>query len=103
MARQARVVVPGAAHHVTQRGNYQQDIFFSEDDRRIYLRYLRESADRYDLSILAYCLMTNHIHLVAVPAREESLSKALARAHLLYAQHVHRLHQRVGHLWQSRF
>jgi len=103
MARQARIVLPGVAHHVTQRGNNRQDIFFVEEDYRVYLGYLKESAERYELAVSAYCLMTNHIHLVATPAREESLSKALGRTHLMYAQYVHNLHGRVGHFWQSRF
>jgi putative transposase len=103
MARQARIVVPGAAHHVTQRGNNRQDIFFVDGDRRVYLCYLRESAVKYGLGVSAYCLMTNHVHLVVIPEREESLAKALGRAHLMYAQYVHRLHGRLGHFWQSRF
>jgi len=103
MARQARIVVPGVAHHVTQRGNYQQDVFYSDGDYSEYLTLLSESADRYDLAVSAYCLMPNHVHLIATPAREESLAKALGRTHLMYAQHVHRRHGRLGHLWQSRF
>ncbi len=103
MARQARVVLPGVAHHVTQRGNDRQDVFFVDEDRRVYLSYLRDSAERYGLGVSAYCLMANHIHLIVTPAREESLAKALGRTHLMYAQYVHRLHGRLGHFWQNRF
>ena len=103
MGRQARIVLPGVAHHVTQRGNNRQDVFFVDDDRRVYLSYLRESAARYGLAVSAYCLMTNHVHLVVTPETEDSLSKALGRTHLMYAQYVHRLHDRLGHFWQSRF
>jgi putative transposase len=103
MARQARIVIPGVAHHVTQRGNYRQDVFFTDDDRRVYLSFLRESAQRHGLAVSAYCLMTNHVHLVATPEREESLAKTMGRTHLMYAQCIHRLHGRLGHLWQSRF
>ncbi|MCP4639313.1 MAG: transposase [bacterium] len=103
MARQARVVVPGVAHHVTQRGNNGQDVFFVDDDYGVYLSYLKESAARYGLGVSAYCLMTNHVHLVATPETEESLSRTLGRTHLMYAQYVHRLHGRLGHFWQSRF
>lgn len=88
---------------MTQRGNNRQDVFFGEEDRRVYLSYLRESAERYGLTVSAFCLMTNHIHLLATPEREDSLSKALGRTHLMYAQYVHRLHGRLGHFWQSRF
>ena len=103
MARQARIVLPGVAHHITQRGNNRQDVFFVEDDRRVYLSYLKESAERYGLAVSAYCLMTNHIHLVATPEAEDSLSKTLGRTHLMYTQYVHRLHGRLGHFWQNRF
>jgi len=85
MARQARIVVPGAAHHVTQRGNNRQDIFFVEGGRRTYLSYLKQSADKYGLAVSAYCLMTNHVHLIVIPEREESLAKALGRTHLKVA------------------
>jgi putative transposase len=103
MARQARIVIPGAPHHVTQRGNNGQDIFFVSDDYRVYLSYLKDSAVGNGLAVSAYCLMTNHIHLVVTPETEESLSRALGRAHLMYAQYVHRLHGRLGHFWQNRF
>ena len=103
MTRQARIVVPGVAHHVTQRGNNRQDIFFLDGDRRAYLGYLKESAARFGLKVWGYCLMTNHVHLVAVPETEDSLAKALGRAHLMYAQYIHRPHGRLGHFWQGRF
>jgi putative transposase len=103
MARQARIVLPGVAHHVTQRGNDQQKVFFTESDRRLYLSYLRQSAELYGLRVFAYCLMTNHVHLIVVPLTEDALSKSIGRTHLMYAQHVHDLHKRVGHFWQNRF
>ena len=103
MVRQARVVFPGVAHHVTQRGNDRQDIFFGDSDRRLYLRYLRESAVREGVELSAYCLMSNHVHLVLTPEREDSLARALGRTHLMYAQYVFKAQGRSGHLWQSRF
>jgi putative transposase len=103
MARQARCVISGVAHHVTQRGNNRQDVFFVEADYRVYLSYLKEIAQRYGLAVTAYCLMTNHIHLLVAPEQESSLSKALGRTHLMYAQYIHRLHGRLGHFWQNRF
>jgi putative transposase len=96
-------VVSGVPHHVTQRGNNCQDVFFVDDDRRMYLSYLRESTLRNGVAVSAYCLMTNHVHLVVTPERENSLAKALSRTHLMYAQYVNRLHDRMGHFWQSRF
>ena len=103
MPRVARIVVPGVPHHITQRGNNRQRVFFVDDDRRAYLDMLTEQSARFGLSVLGYCLMDNHVHLVAVPAGEESLAKAMGRTHFLYSQYVNRLHRRSGHLWQNRF
>ena len=103
MPRVARIVVPGRPHHVTQRGNNRQDVFFVDDDRRVYLRLLGEQAGRFGLSVLGYCLMTNHVHLLAVPREPDSLAKAVGRTDFLYTRYVNRLHRRVGHLWQNRF
>lgn len=103
MVRHARVVLPGVAHHVTQRGNDGQDVFFEDSDRRVYLGYLRESAGREGVELSAYCLMSNHVHLILTPEREDSLARALGRTHLMYAQHVFKAQGRSGHLWQSRF
>jgi putative transposase len=88
---------------VTQRGNNRQDVFFVDDDRRFYLWLLREQATRHGLAVDAYCLMPNHVHLVATPAQHVSLAEAFRRVNLVYAQYVNRLHGRSGHLWQNRF
>ena len=103
MARMARVVVPGVAHHVTQRGNRRGDVFFSDADRRHLLRLLGEYSQDCGLEILAYCLMTNHIHLVAVPGHENSLARVLKPVNLRYAQYVNRIQGWCGRLWQERF
>ncbi|MBN1342768.1 MAG: transposase [Phycisphaerae bacterium] len=103
MPRAARVVIPGRPHHVTQRGNNRQDVFFVDDDRRVFLQILREAGDRFGLTVDGYCLMTNHVHLVATPADDDSMAGALKRTNQLYAQYVNRLHGRSGHLWQDRF
>lgn len=103
MPRQARVVIPGLPHHITQRGNNRQDVFFVDGDRVAYLKILREQCEKHAVRIMGYCLMTNHIHLVATPTREDSLNLAVGRTHFLYTQHINRLHGRSGHLWQGRF
>lgn len=103
MPRMARVVVPGVPHHITQRGNNRQPVFFTDDDRRLYLSLLHDHAQRFGMAIRGYCLMSNHVHLVAVPSRPESLAKTLAGVHLKYAQFINRAHGRSGHLWQNRF
>jgi putative transposase len=103
MPRAARIVVPGVAHHVTQRGNNRQDVFFTDDDRRFYLKPLREQAERFVLAVTGYCLMTNHVHLIVTPGEQQSLARAVGTMHLIYSQYVNRLHGRSGHLWQNRF
>ncbi len=103
MARFARVVIPECPHHVTQRGNRRQEVFFSDDDRRTYLAILRDHCSRRHTRVLAWCLMTNHVHLVVVPDRQDSLAKALGRTHNDYARWLHIRQRQVGHLWQNRF
>jgi putative transposase len=103
MPRVARIVVPGLPHHVIQRGNNRQDVFFTDQDRLRYLEILKQQSQRFGLKIIAYCLMTNHVHLVAIPQRGDSLAKAIGRTHWLYTQYINRLHRRQGHLWQNRF
>ena len=103
MPRVARIVIPGVPHHVTQRGNNRQDVFFVDDDRQAYLALLKEHADGFGLQVLGYCLMTNHVHIVATPLGEDSLAKAIGRTHFRYTQWINRLHGRSGHLWQNRF
>ena len=103
MPRVARIVLPGLPHHIIQRGNNRQDVFFVDADRTRYLKILREQCALYGLAIEGFCLMTNHIHLIATPEHEDSLAKAVGRTHFRYTQYVNRLHRRSGHLWQNRF
>ena len=103
MPRIARIVISDVQYHITQRGNNHQDIFFVDDDRQVYLEFLKKQADRFGLEVQGYCLMTNHIHLIATPHNEDSLAKAIGITHLLYTQYINRMHRRSGHLWQNRF
>ncbi len=103
MPRLARAIAVGCAHHITQRGNNRQDVFSADEDRQVYLELLQEQAQKYSLEVLAYCLMTNHVHLVAIPHEEESLAQAIGRTHFRYTQYINRFHRRSGHLWQGRF
>lgn len=103
MPRLARAVFAGLPHHVTQRGNRRGDVFFTEDDRRAYLAWLREYCDAQGVQVLAYCLMTNHAHLVLVPEQPDGLERALKPLHMRYAQRVNRARGWHGHLWQGRF
>ncbi|AQQ72246.1 Transposase [Limihaloglobus sulfuriphilus] len=103
MPRKARIVLTGQPHHITQRGNNRQDVFFVDDDWKVYLELLGEQSEKFGLDILCYCLMTNHIHIIAIPQASDSLAKAVGRTHLLYTQYINRMHRRSGHLWQNRF
>ena len=73
MARLARISVPGLPDHITQRGNRRQPVCFQEEDYRTYLRLLQEQSQRWGFQVWAYGLMTNHVHLIVTPEREESL------------------------------
>lgn len=103
MSRIPRVVVPDVPHHVTQRGNGHQAVFFRPEDQRLYLDLLRRYSQRFELRLWAWCLMPNHVHLVVVPGREDSLARALGRTHADYAHYVNIHRQSCGHLWQARF
>jgi putative transposase len=103
MPRIARVVIPDQAHHITQRGNNQQPVFFSDHDRAVYVRLLREYTAEYAVQVLGYCLMTNHIHVIATPRDRFGLSKALGRTHNDYARWLNIQHRKSGHVWQNRF
>ena len=103
MPRLARTVATGFAHHITQRGNNRQDVFFVDDDRQVYLDYLKRNSDKYGLEVFGYCLMANHVHIIAAPQQDDSLAKAIGRTHFRYTQYINRFHKRRGHLWQGRF
>lgn len=103
MARLARVVVPGIPHHITQRGNRRQDVFFGEEDYEIYLSLMREWCKKAGVEIWAYCLMTNHIHLIAVPKSEEALARGIGEAHRRYTRAINQREGWTGYLWQGRF
>ena len=98
----ARVVGVGLPHHITQRGNYRQDIFDTDADRVRYLLWVAEYARGNGLSILSYCLMDNHVHFIAVPGREDSLARVFNSAHMRYSQYLNRKRKLAGHLWQGR-
>ncbi len=103
MSRIARIVVPGFAHHVTQRGNRRANVFETDDDRAAYLRFLKKYTGKHAVDVWAYCLMPNHIHLVVVPRREDSLALALRDTHTVYAMHFNERTGLDGHVWQGRF
>lgn len=103
MARLARVVVPALPHHVTQRGNGRRPVFTTDADRLVYLDLLASNCRLYHLSILGFCLMSNHVHLVAVPRRADAMGLALRNAHGRYASYLNALEGNSGHVWQGRY
>ena len=103
MARLARVVVPGYPHHIIQRGNRRQDVFFNDDDRIAYLDGLRLYAKPAGIHFWGYCLMDNHVHMIAVPDREDSFAIGFADAHKRYTRRINFREEWRGYLWQGRF
>ena len=103
MARLARVVAAGLPHHVTQRGNRRQPVFFGDDDYAIYLALLAEGCRAAGTAVWGYCLMPNHVHLILVPRDEDGLRAALGEAHRRYTRHVNFREDWRGYLWQGRF
>jgi putative transposase len=103
MARLARVVVPGVAHHVTQRGNRRQATFFDDGDYEAYVELMAAWCGSCGLAVWAWCLMPNHVHLIAVPRQADSLHRGLGEAHRRYTRRVNLRQGWRGHLWQGRF
>ncbi|MCD6585412.1 MAG: transposase [Desulfobacteraceae bacterium] len=103
MARIARVVAEGMPHHITQRGNRRQKTFFSDEDYAAYIDLMAQWCRKYGVEIWAYCLMPNHIHLVAVPSKKENLRLAIGEAHRRYTRRINFREGWRGHLWQERF
>ncbi|MBV9613163.1 MAG: transposase, partial [Acidobacteriaceae bacterium] len=103
MPRKKRAVLPGLLHHITQRGNNRRDVFFDDGDRALYLSLLTRYSAQYGMDLLGYCLMANHIHLLARPGNASSFAKALGRTHCDYARWLHIRRRESGHLWQNRF
>jgi putative transposase len=103
MPRTARFVLPEVPHHVTQRGNRRQPTFLEASDYNLYRDLLAEACQKHGVAIWAYCLMPNHVHLIAVPESAEALGRALARAHRRYTTWINRRQGWRGFLWQGRF
>lgn len=103
MPKFRRLVLPGYPHHVTQRGVRRQQTFFCDDDYRAYLRIADSLLIDADLSILGYCLMPNHIHMIVVPETKSCLSGFLGNLHRRYARDINEKNEWKGHLWQQRF
>lgn len=103
MPRKPRHFVPNTPCHLVQRGNNRQPVFFSDEDYRFYLECLSEAAAKYVVQIHAYVLMTNHVHLLATGAHEDSLSRMMQSVGRRYVRFINATYQRTGTLWEGRF
>ena len=104
MPRHARALFPGVPHHVTQRGNHRAPVFFEQGDRRgLSPVCCASNRDRHSIEIVAYCLMPNHVHLVAGTGGCEWLHQALRAVHGQFARRINRMKEMNGHLWQDRY
>jgi len=103
MARLARLVIPGLPHHVTQRGNRRQQTFFCDEDYGAYVELMADWCGERGVEIWAYCLMPNHVHLIAVPQSEDGLARAIGEAHRRYTRRINFREKWRGYLWQGRF
>jgi len=103
MARLARIVIPDVAHHVTQRGNRRQPVFFGDEDYGAYRALVANACADKGVRCLSWCLMPNHVHLILVPAEADGLRAALAEAHRRYSRRINLAHDWTGYLWQGRF
>lgn len=103
MARIPRVVLPGFPHHITQRGNRRQTVFFSQKDYQSYLDLVVEGCLAARTECWAYCFMPNHVHLILVPRTEDGLREPFASAHRQYTRMINFRHGWRGRLWQERF
>ena len=103
MAIIARVIAVDFPHHIVQRGNNRNKVFFAQQTRQKYLELLRQYARDWNVTILAYCLMTNHIHLLAKPHQLNALSKMMQGVSQAYSKYVNKKYRRTGRLWESRY
>ena len=103
MARIARIIAAGIPHHVTQRGNRRMTTFFRDEDYQAYIKLLYEWCLKCSVEIWAYCLMPNHVHLIAVPATDDGLRLGIGEAHRRYSRMINFRENWRGHLWQGRF
>lgn len=103
MARLPRMVLPGVPHHVTQRGNRREQTFFEEGDYTLYLDLLAEACARHRVEVWSYCLMPNHVHIIAVPTDEDGLGRTFRHVHRHYTGYVNARMRVTGYLWQGRF
>ena len=103
MARRSRYILPGVAVHIIQRGVNRVPCFRAEADYLVYLSHLRQLSPRHDCAVHAYCLMTNHVHLLVTPGAADSCTRLMRDIGRRYVPYFNRRHERTGTLWEGRF
>ena len=103
MARLPRLSIAGCPQHIIQRGNNRQACFFAEQDYTVYLDKLKDSAAKHNVSIHAYVLMTNHLHLLMTAPSIDGISQVMQNLGRYYVRYVNQTYQRTGTLWEGRF
>jgi len=103
MARQARIVLPNTAHHITQRGNRGEFIFFEKQDYQTYIDILTEQCARFNVSIYSFCLLPNQVHLLVEPQQSNLMARAIGESHRRYTNYINQKKDWSGHLFQNRF
>ena len=103
MVRFARVVALGIPHHITQRGNARRFILEGDAERSVYLDLLQQGIQRHGVELIGYCLMSNHVHLVAVPHKKDALARSLKDIHGRFASSWNATYHSSGHVWQGRY
>ncbi len=98
-----RIIIPQLPHHVIQRGLQGRQTFFNDTDYTTYLKILTQSGHRYSVQILAYCLMPDHVHLIAIPHQKTSLSSCLRTVHSRYTKYIHSMTGERGQFWQGKY
>lgn len=103
MARRARLSVAGVPWHIIQRGNNRSACFYAEEDYLLYLEHLKELSDKFGCVVHAYVLMTNHVHILLTPEKEDSVKLLMKNLGQRYVQHINRTYRRSGTLWEGRY
>jgi REP-associated tyrosine transposase len=103
MPRSLRLILPGVAVHIIQRGNNRAACFLSDNDYLVYLAHLRQLSEKCECAVHAYCLMTNHVHLLVTPADAGAITTLMRDLGQRYVQYFNGRHERSGTLWEGRF
>ncbi len=103
MARKPRLYMPGCSHHVIQRGNNREACFYDESDYKVYLDALKESSAKYNVSVHAFVLMTNHVHLLVTPSDERGVGQMMQSIGRKYVGYFNHTYNRSGTLWEGRY